>query len=234
MEQILNQQTPPSPVVNPSPISPAPKKNLSLILIVILLILLAVFAGIVLGKYLSQPKTLPPPKTETPPTITVTTTKSFPTSPPIATPTTDPTADWKVYISPDGIYSFKYPNDWEIYESTQPLGKSVTLQCGKCLTEETVDLFQILPVIYKSIDDYINKSTSKTDYLKIKLNDINAVKAVIPGGPQAGGSALEFFVVYNNQGYYLSYRFRNLFDKNKLDQFPNPNPDILSTFKFLP
>lgn len=107
------------------------------------------------------------------------------------------------------------------------------LQCNEYSSESNVDLFQVVPSVYKSTDECIAKFSPKTDYVKTSLNELNAVKAVIPGGPQAGGSSLEIFVVFKGQGYSISYRLKGLMDKNKLDQFPNPNPDILSTFKFL-
>lgn len=65
--------------------------------------LLAVgLGGVLLGKYLYTPKTLPVSSVVTP------------TQAPIATLTPDPTAEWKVYRNPVYNFEFKYPSDWTL------------------------------------------------------------------------------------------------------------------------
>jgi len=142
----------------------------------------------------------------------------------------DETIRWKTFVSSDNAYSFKYPEDWEINDKTDASG-FVTLQCNKC-PDSSVDLFQIITYVYKSVDEYIKEYPDR-DYRRIKFKGLDAVEAVIPGGPQAGGSALEIFVINNGQGYSLQYRFGGLYDITKLNDLPKPKPDILSTFEFL-
>ena len=108
------------------------------------------------------------------------------------------------------------------------------MQAEKCVNEEyTVNLFQVNPVIYTSLEEYETKFEPITDHQRITISGQEVVKAIIPGGPQSGGSFLEVFAVYKGQGYVISQRFPGLMDKNKLTDLPDPSPDILSTFKFI-
>lgn len=232
----LENLTPETPVLPETPINtPAnsvfdqkkkPWVKIAILLIVILLVCGGlVYAGMEIQKrqassqHISNPEVVP---TSTPAVI--------------ATVTPDPTTDWKTYTSPEKTYSFKYPNDscWKIFPNTAPLGSSVSLQAEKCVNEEyVVDLFQANPVIYTSLEEYETKFEPITDHKRITLSGQEVVKAIIPGGPQSGGSFLEVFAVYKGQGYVISQRFPGLMDKNKLTDLPDPNPDILSTFKFV-
>lgn len=228
-----NPETPLTPPAPQPPIPPTPccspkipacrqaGKLLCLSVGLVVLVIVAT-AAFLLGKYSASTRVRQPFNM-----------RGVPTSAPLATPTENPTANWKTYTSPEKTYTFKYPSLWNISSNKGPIASFVVLQCDECSPESNVDLFQVVPSVYKSTDEYLAKFSPKTDYVKTSLNDLDAVKAVIPGGPQAGGSSLETFVVFKGQGYSISYRFKGLMDKNKLDQLPNPNPDILSTFKFL-
>ena len=208
------------------------KKNDFFKIFIILIGVLVVF-GLFLNAYLLwQRPVVPVTPTPTAPASAITTfPKSVsPTQPPtvILSPTPDPTAGWKEYTSADRTYLFKYPSIWKINDGNT----FVNVFCEKCQTSNTVDLFQVTKIIYKSIEEYIQKNTVMTDYKKIKFNNREALMVVIPGGPQAGGSSLTVFTINNGQGYELAYRFTNLMDKTKISDFPEADPDILSTFRF--
>lgn len=213
-------------------------------LLVLLLLIVALGVGVYLGKtYLANvsisvgptPTTGVAQPTLSSPTMS-TTSAAGAVSPTISEPmpTVNPAANWAT-LTIDGVCEFKYPPAWSWSKTSAPLGASAMVQCGDgtCAAEYNVDLFQVTPLIYKSVDEYIEKNTIKSDATKMELNGVAAVKAAISGGQQAGGSMLEIFFVYKNQGYAANYRFKGLYDKTKLTDFPAANPDILSTLKFL-
>ena len=238
MEQtnpLPNPPTPPGMPINPPVSSPSSNKSILIVLLVVLLVVLFSLATYLLVK--SQTKSQTPissPSTTQP--------SSAQPSTVIPSPTTDPTANWKTYTSPDGIYSFKYPVDWFIYPGQSPLGPSASVMCNSDQKQNscdkpgnTIDLFAINLLIYNSVNDYLNKNEllREKDYRKISFNGNEAVEVAFPAGPQAGGSILELFVVYKGKGYNLQYRYPGLLDTKYLKDFPEPNPNILSTFQFL-
>lgn len=189
------------------------------------------------------PTQVPRPIPTLAPTLTPTliTPVSTPTPIPEVTPTLipEPTADWRTYTSPDGLYSFKYPLDWLVNTGESPLAPFVYVMCDGDLKVnscnrhgDTVDLFQVVRVIYNAVDEYLEKYKIYTDYRKTTFGGDEAVQLVVPGGPQAGGSTLVVFVVHKGKGYELQDRYPGLLDAQSLGQFGDPRPNILSTFKF--
>lgn len=199
------------------------KKGFVPILILLGIAIFVLIGGVVVYQNFLSPQTNPTPA----PTISP---SPIPSPTTTISPTPDQTAGWKTYTN--SILDFKYPqdSDWKTFPSEN---FSVAAMCETCLANSTVDLFQITPVNFKSIDDYMTKDTLSTDKKKVRFSNLDAIKGVQSGGPQAGGSFITVFVVYKNQGYLMSERFRRSYDKNSLDQLPLATPDILSTFKFL-
>lgn len=210
--------------VNPSPHNLS--KSILIGVLIFVLLSLTAYGAYWYGQSVNTAKLTPSTSSST---GKVSSFSNVPTPKPVLAPVEE-TASWETYTN--DVLSFKYPSDsdWKVYPSEN---FSVAVMCETCLTNSTVDLFQVAPVIFKSIDDYMIKDTLSMDKRRIKLSGLDAVEGVQSGGPQAGGSFITVFVVYRGQGYLLSERFRKLYDKNSLGQFSVPMPDLLPTFKFL-
>lgn len=181
-----------------------------------------------------------PPKLE--PTETTTPTPDFEQATGSAQTATksasEKTANWKIYTSLNNDYSFKYPSNWTINKTSV----GVTVLCGgsanTCESADNVDLFEVSKVTYKSIGEYTSKTKATfTEQSETTLFDKEAIKSnsILEGIAlgQAGGSSITWFVVHNNQGYEIEYRYPKVETKNKAKIFDQSNPDIISTFKFL-
>ncbi|MCL5784124.1 MAG: hypothetical protein M1142_02075 [Patescibacteria group bacterium] len=137
-------------------------------------------------------------------------------------------ANWKTYT--DQNVSFKYPSDWNVYHDRN---NGVNVHCSNCSSIYNSDFFQIEPTVLNSIASYTNTFRStQFDLTNITFNGDQAVKSSDGGGKQAGGSSIVMFVLHNGAGYQISYRHPDLLNEKKLSNFPSPNPDIISTFKF--
>ncbi|MCL5432429.1 MAG: hypothetical protein M1484_05090 [Patescibacteria group bacterium] len=133
------------------------------------------------------------------------------------------------YVSSEGDYSFSYPKGWILgqhYVMCPWARKDNNCASGN------IDLFQVTPVVTTSFEEFITNNTVYTEKTKIKFDGLDAIKAVTPYSKQAGGSTVTIFVIKNGKGYEISMRY-NLQAKGSLSEFPSPDPDILSTFKFL-
>ncbi len=210
------------------------QKGFAPIIILVGVLVIAVVVGGVyfLGKQ-ATPKTSQSLQPTTQPTIQPT------TVPPILTPNVNsaPTgaeeaADWKTYTNTKYGFSFQYPSDsdWVFIEHGGP-DVWVSAKCNQCLNQ-TVDYFEVMPIKIKSLDDYINNPVGTSDFTKISLDGVPAVKAAYAGSEQAGGSSIKVFFVYIGQGYEISIWYPIL-GINSINKFPKANPDILSTFKFI-
>jgi len=219
MPEKPNKPSKPFVVINPFLIS---WKN---VIIGLLVGTTLIGAGLV-GYYYFQLKGLAPP-------LPI----SFPR---IATPSAqkDEAAGWKTYTSTDRKYTFKYPSNWVVNN----LSGGVTVLCGgsvkTCESSDNVDLFQVLQVSYKSIDEYTSKTKdSFTEQEKTAILGLDAVRSttILEGMAlgQAGGSSITWFVISNGQVYTLEYRYPKVETKNRNQIFDKANPDILSTFKFI-
>jgi len=127
----------------------------------------------------------------------------------------------------DTNFSVSYPDDglWQTGNS----GSAV--YCQSCSPQHTIDMVMLNPVIYTSIGEYLEKDTLSTQYEKITLDGLEAVKGVQPGGPQAGGSFQTYFFVYNGQGYLITERYPSIMDAQSFTDFPPANPAIMASFK---
>lgn len=200
-------------------------------ILIVVLVLALIGGGLLVWQKVLAPEVQPTPVPvvlSSP--VPTSTTTIIPSSVSQPTPTSDPTLGWKTYTN--SILSFKYPgnSDWQAYPSEN---SSVAVMCETCSVDSTVDLFQVGTVIFKSIDEYMQKDTLTTDREKILLSGYEAVKGIQSGGPQAGGSMLQVFVVYKGQGYLIGEGFKKAYDKSTLEQLPLASPNILPTFKFL-
>lgn len=213
------------------------QKGFAPILIILGIVLLlgvaggAYYFGQVSVKVPTSPSQTPVPTSQTSisPTQPVVKTTVSPT------PTVvDETANWKTYTG--NKYSFKYPaNDWKINQSTASLVNDVSVYCINNCSTYSVGRFSVGPVVSKSVDEYINSITSTvTDsfgFIKFTLNGDNAVKEGF-GGSSQSPAFINVIIIHNSQGYLIQTDYVGLLNLNNLDQFPVPNPDFLSTFKF--
>ena len=161
---------------------------------------------------------------------------------PIPSPkASDEMVGWKTYSSPsidNGLtkVTFRRPDSWKINETRVgnpfPPGYEVSVsKDGERVDGQTIDLIWLKATIYKSIDEYINKTKGElSEYKNIDFLGITAVKGIYRGSKQAG-TIVDIFFVKDGLGYILETRYLDIF--NTLDELPDPNPNILSTFKFV-
>lgn len=199
------------------------QKGLAPILVVVLLAV-AIIGGYLI--YQQQTKTTIAPQVAQP--------SSAPVSTSSATNSAE-TANWKTYTSPNNLYSFRYPvKNWEINQSISPLGNEISIYCINNCFVYSVDRFTVSLVTSKSVDEYINSIHAGTDdfgFIKFTLNGDNAIKVGF-GGSSQSPAFINVFVMHNGQGYLIQSSYAKLSNLNNLDQFPNPKPDFLPTFKF--
>ena len=161
---------------------------------------------------------------------------------PIPSPkASDEMEGWKTYSSPsidNGLteVTFRRPNSWKVDETRVgnpfPPGYEVSVsKDGERVDGQTIDLIWLKATIYKSTDEYINKTKGElSEYKNIDFLGITAVKGIYRGSKQAG-TIVDIFFVKDGLGYILETRYLDIF--NTLDELPDPNPNILSTFKFV-
>lgn len=152
------------------------------------------------------------------------------------TPTTDPTANWKTYVSKDKRYTFKYPDggDWKVNEPSHPFGFWTQVICNKC-TGNNLYYLQVTPIVSKTLEEFssVSAGLGLSDNKNIKLGSLDAIQSLQAGSPQAA-TCKTVFTVFQNQGYQISECFsENLSTITKVEDLPKPNPDIFSTFEFL-
>lgn len=166
------------------------------------------------------------------------------------------TANWITYTNTKFGFSFKYPNNgnWKFVALPNPFTNQQVTFAADCVSgsqgekgcgeKDNITSFLVSLSNFKSINEYLKEaSTAKTetasiaDYQIIKLNGIDAVRAVNPGICNPGAdacqnSSIEYYVIYRDQGYTINESFKNITHETKLNNFPEPIPNILSTFKF--
>jgi len=109
-------QTPPQQPPSPPP-QPAIKKSILVPVLLVITILALAAAGVFAYQNFSlkqqttqpTPASLPTPLPTPPPTQTTA----------IPSPTTDPFANWKTYVTKDSKHSFRYPPDWIIEDKSK-------------------------------------------------------------------------------------------------------------------
>lgn len=149
----------------------------------------------------------------------------------------DESVNWKTYNSPDGLYTFKYPesSNWYFYQGASNLGGYIAgVVCRNNCSNDTVTQFEVAPVTYKSVDEFINTSSGRSDFTRFTFNGDEAVKAAYAGKTsQAGRSFISVFVVHKGRGYEIQISYGGLLNLSALNQFPKANPDLFPTFKFI-
>lgn len=149
------------------------------------------------------------------------------------TPLTNPNQALQRFSSSTNPYTFYYPEstDWQVFSTTEAMGDSVSVSCDTCV-DAKIDLFQVTPVIFTSIEEYMQKDTLTTDKTAITLNGLPAIRGIQSGSEQAGGSFVVVFVVKDKKGYLLQQRYAGLYNKTKFSDIPQVEPDILGSFNF--
>lgn len=227
--QIYQQPTASQPtesIQTTLPVKSSSKSKILLIGIGIILLVLTIGAG---GYLFGANKNKPAEVTTSQVTAT-----------PTPTPTPDPTASWKIFNSPTGKFSIKYPAEWaEVhlghlndssgYEEYASFGPGV-----KSVTEDSNSKVAITVT-------NVNKSTSP---YKTAQEYIDAQEESLKNAPDLASSTLENINIDGASGLKLTTTYKNFmgnemyaFDKNGLLYiFTGTKTDIftqiLSTFKF--
>lgn len=206
--------------IQPAPVTlpPLQKSKLPMIFIMILLLVLFTGVGIVLGKYVLNPTTSSVEKLVLP----------TPTVPSVlATPTPDPTTNWKTYTSLNGKYQFQYPNDVTVFEEKQLITdvfENYTYIKKDDQTLATIVFFASSYTRYATLDDFAKGERLQRDDL------LNQVKEIIS---IANTTAYKFKLnPYGDPGPNVIVKLNNQFVNFINHGFQNFD-QILSTFKFL-
>jgi hypothetical protein len=159
------------------------------------------------------------------------------------------TSNWKTYTSDTYKFSFQYPEEWVLKEATNPS----FWVCASCesyggptepgvICNPAYNLGAVCVSISNAKDfSEIVSNKMYTENEKISFLGDEAIRVVQPGGPSAGGSYLTSFIKHDirigktslTRIYEIGLVYKDLFNIEKLSEFPGPKPDILSTFKFL-
>lgn len=193
------ESVPPAPV----PVPPTPKKSSSLIWVLsFTVLLLSAITGFFIWQNIQLRQQL-------------VTTQSTPAPSPTSVPTTNPTADWKIYTNNLVGYSFKYPKDWQFIDLTE--GKQIEVY------------FQ--PEKTKSVGEILFEEIPALNYER-QLNSGGVINDVLIGSESAkcmgDGEAKTWCFLTVGGSKYMSIMIVKLKDEKynaTLDQ-------ILSTFRF--
>ena len=157
-----------------------------------------------------------------------------------ASPSPDETANWKTYTEQDNSYTFQYPKTWdthlgqgfiEVYCSNPNSIPKSKIECDPAYNVNSVTISKI---IYKSIDEFVQKSGDiYSDKKTVTINGREAVEFVYSGSEQSGGSQLVWVIKDKDTLYKITYIYPKLFGAKTFKDFATPKPDILSTFKFV-
>jgi len=211
--------TQPIPVSPPIPTAPTPKTNWP---VSILFLILGILIGV--GGLWGYQNYLP---------LLINKPVEIATPSPIATATTDPTANWKTYADPKGTYSFKYPDDWKL--TLNQIGG------GQVILLDKIDTTQ--PKV--GLPDGSLKDASYEINFSFPANNVvipsNAEKYIISGitgskySEGCGGcSGAETFVVVTNNSQTDSFSYGAQASADTHTKYMTAFDQILSTFKFLP
>lgn len=150
----------------------------------------------------------------------------------------NPNTLWEIYTSPIENnklvkFSVKYPSDWKVTETRVgqpfPPGYEVIITSEKTLSAQNIDLFWLKATQltsneeFYSYQDFIDTDTDTID-------NVSVARGLYPWSEQAG-QLLEMFFVKDGVGYILSTRYIGSY--SSISSLPQPQPDFLSTFKFL-
>lgn len=169
------------PIVSPQPVEQKPassNKNLKVLLLVLLFLLLGTVIVYAYQKYQSQQVKLPPPP-----------------EPPIRpTSMIDETARWKTYRNDNGGYSFKYPGEWFIKDTTLgtselSVAKNVSLFSDSNYSNALVTIHLDTSRDFERSKEFLNISLgnpqtgstteTKTNISTITINGKEVVKGVV-------------------------------------------------------
>ena len=145
---------------------------------------------------------------------------------PIATPTPNPTANWKTYTSTSGEYLIRYPSDFTLHINEAHVFETNTYKPTPDHLELNSDKVSMIPYITISsfpntgnFQDFINKEIGSDQSLSHKTTAIDVYENI----PSAAGTLTEAFSQHDNKFYVIT--IENTADKAFPDMF-------LSTFKF--
>lgn len=151
------------------------------------------------------------------------------------------TSIWNTYTSPTKKFSFKYPSDgtWTMPISSNSSSVACQKNCPKPyniknFTSQKTDKTSIEQFILSLNTTNINLHPYISDYKLITINGVNAVEVLIPAQPgSTSGPTVEIFIVIDGVGYLYTYTYIDpaLNSVTKLDNLPDPNPNILSTLQ---
>lgn len=160
MEENPTAQVPENPQETPDKAELKPKK-FSLFLGILAVFILVL--GIVIGYKFSQKPAQPTPAPEA-----------------VATPTPDPTADWKTYTNDQYKFVFKYPNNWSTYNNTQR-ANSKTMELYLLNVPDGTpwpDNFLGVVKVYKGVGDLVQWFHSEVEFTEAKKQEfINLAKS---------------------------------------------------------
>jgi len=227
----MPEAQPPPPQVPPSPVTPARKPYLLIIVISLIVILLIAFGasvGMQIGKkrvVVEAPPVIPTSIPTQIPEIT-----NIPASPDTSQggPTPDATANWKSYTNTFFNYSYKYPNDWDAItaESSELRNLGWSFFGPDPNSNGGLGGVEIFPYS-KTIDEYLNENEQHAEvkYLSKSGLTINGIKGVMvqyEGFPVSG-----YGFLFKKSGYVVNIQVgsRETKDVEVFNQ-------ILSTFKF--
>ncbi len=98
----------------------------------------------------------------------------------IATPTPDPTADWKTYTNDKYGFGFKYPNNWSTYDNTQKANSKTMELYLLNVPDKTPwpDNFLGVVKVYKGVGDLTQWFHSEVEFTEAKKQEfINLAKS---------------------------------------------------------
>ena len=217
---------------------PNPKPKFSLILTGILLLATGGIGGFLLGRQSLQPKStttqMAPLPSEAPVEERITETPS-------ATPTPDPTAEWKTYRNDEYGFEIKYPAEWLVREDTHALKEGDLFSAiiiGETQRQDTefYDGAQIIIGMPIRTEEDIN-SWVKNYYPIENINgEPNHFSEETIGNlvfQKVYTCGLGCFTYYNLKNNDLVFRLLTSAEGPKKEIYQQTLQTILSTFKFL-
>ena len=153
--------------------------------------------------------------------------KPAPTPTPVVTiaptPTSDPTANWETYLDSENGFSFKYPSDWVMNQSTQVDGILNMVETENCYSID----FRLLPNISDSLGQYVSDTYGNNEP-QLKENFTSSLSEVSVIGPQGVGEVKS--ILFKNDDYIIQ---ATVIKNRDVSCAVKQYDQILSTFQFV-